>query len=168
MANSSKREWWITAALGGAICGIFGPLLGVVVFFLWAAAVSAVLHLGSPDSHELLQSIGIVSLSAEIMFGVPGLVLGCCGGLVLKLLAARRPSANLMKMGITLGVGLGSLVPLWLLVLFWKLWKTLDDFIFLGIYVLLGAFIGMLCGIVLTRLLRSRRLLETKTHESLI
>lgn len=150
----------MAAGLGGLICGLLGPLVGLVVF--------AVANLRGGNSYtglsDLLLSIGIMWLYAEIAFGVPGFILGCCGGLLLRVLAARcRSIKNLIMVGIIVGLALGSAVPLWVVAYEWKVFGFTANYVRL---MLLGAFSGVVCGLVMTWLLRSRRLLHLSAHQS--
>ena len=155
-----KREWWMAAGLSGVICGLLGPQIGVVALFLWTSVLSVILHMGPyPGLHEVLLSLGIMSVYAEVAFGIPGFVLGCCGGLLLKAVATKQRSIkDVSKRGMIVGLVLGSVVPSWLLVT--DGWKTV------GVLAILGAFSGVVCGLVMTWLLRSRRLLNLSAHQS--
>lgn len=134
------------------MCGVFGPLIGSIIVFGYSALTN-----DRPSSFgEFIKLLSwlfsFTWLFAVTLFGVPGFVLGCCGGLLLKLLAAKcRSGTSVVVLGAILGLVLGSVVPL-----------PLNGYGFnLPLaYIPLGAASGAACGVILTWLLRSRRLLD--------
>jgi len=148
MEGSNKRYSWIAAVLSGLVCGLLGPLIGVVVVLV----PGVVNGTSSAGTRELLQAVVGMWPYAEMMFGVPGFVFGCCGGLLLKTLVSRSPSTKaIIFRAVLLGLALGAAVPFWLLDKSWKL---------AGAYALLGAFSGIICALLVLWLLCSIRLLD--------
>ena len=154
MRASTKRDWWMAAGFSGFVCGLFGPLIGLIILSGWD------LIRNKPGSPVPL--VGYWPF-AVTLFGVPGFILGCCDGLLLKLLAARCHSRKgVVALGAILGLALGSAVPLAFSVheyvanhWNWNGWNWPLA------YTALGAASGAVCGVIMAWLLRSRRLLDS-------
>jgi len=153
MPESIKRDWWMAAGFSGLVCGLIGPLIGLVIFSGWELIRN---RAASPVRFIAYWPFAVM------LFGVPGFILGGCGGLMLKLFAAKCRSINgVIALGAVLGLALGSAVPLaynvheyivncWN----WDGWNGPAWFI------ALGAASGAVCGVIMAWLLRSRRLLD--------
>jgi hypothetical protein len=163
MMKSDRRAWWIAAGLSGLICGLVGPLIGFIVPFVAALPSYRSGDIASSFGGFLL-FVGLMWLFAVKIFGLPGFILGCCGGLLLKWLAAKcRSEKGVIGVGAVLGLALGSAVN-WPLVAIGVYDRTkVDSYTalqsFKG-YTLLGALSGMVCGILMAWLLRSRGLIR--------
>ncbi len=106
MAGSPKAEWWKAAHVGGAVSGLVGPGLPGAVIFLAAGEVS-------------LRQVGIALagilefwLYGVVLFGPPAFILGCVGGILLKVLTARCSKiAVAITAAAALGLSLGGALP---------------------------------------------------------
>jgi hypothetical protein len=152
MRGLTKRDWWMAAGLSGFVCGLFGPLVGLAILSGWD-----LIRNGAVFPVHLLASWRF----AVTLFGMPGFILGGFGGLLLKSLAAKCRSTNgVIAVGASIGLALGSAVPLAFCVYeqivnrwSWNSWNWP-----LG-YIALGAASGAVCGVIMIWLLRSGRLL---------
>jgi len=164
MVKSDRRAWWIAAGLSGLISGIFGPLIGSIIVFGADLVHHRTSSLGDLFK-SLLELFGGAWLFAVILFGLPGFIFGCCGGLLLKLFAAKcRSGKGVIVLGAILGLALGSAAPLSLMV-YGLVGYGYSWSLPIG-YIPLGAVSGAACGVVMTWLLRSRRLLELSAHQT--
>lgn len=159
MIRLEKRAWWTAAGLSGLMCGVFGPLVGLIIVFGYATLTNDKPRSFGDFASSLLPLLTSGWLTAVMIFGVPGFVLGCCGGVLLKLLAAKCLSGrSFVVFGAVLGLVLGSAVPLLpYIVPGWNLPLA---------YIPLGAASGAALGVIMTWLLRSTGLLDLSARPS--
>ncbi len=141
MAGLPRAEWWKAALLGGIVSGLVGPGIGFIVEMRFAFPYIYLPWLW---------------FWAVVAVGPPAFVLGCVGGILLRVLSAMCSTMRVVTgmaaaLGLTLG---GAVAPFGVFVLGWGAKEK-------GVlnFVPTGAVTGLVCAFLILWLLRRRGLL---------
>ena len=142
MAHQAEGKWWQATLLGGAVCGLLGPLVGGILFILLSP---------KPDGwswrgvFEIIAYFPLIWMYGIRFVGLPAAVLGCVCGVLLNSISAKCGSMrSAIIAAVGLGLVLGTAVPFGFGITF-RFAHVQTNFAMCGS----GAIAGLMCGLLM-------------------